>query len=158
MSLNLNSTVRIVSKTGAQQRTSIREVIKLGSGKAYEGLIMLDEWPSLLEMYEAEMADPMATITERVRIALKECQKALWWAEVGLYKNARVENRDPTAEDAMEAGGDYKEAQKKLTNLYMEQCSLFQQGHQPPATAALVPIAEQQSNVYLNTRSRSIWI
>jgi hypothetical protein len=175
-SLNLNSTVRIVSKTGAQQRTSIREVIKLGSGKAYEGIIMLDEWPSLLAAYQAELAEPLVSMNERIRIACKESQKAHWWAQKGLYENARAANRTPTAADAMEAGAEFKEAEKKLVKLLQEEYDLFQQGHQIPVVAvatpmpepvaavveepapALAAITEQQSGIYLNTRSRSIWL
>jgi len=76
-SLTLNSSVRIVSKSGSQQRTTIREVIKLGSGKAYEGIIMLDEWPSLLEAYKAEQINPRATMKERIISATKDLHKAL---------------------------------------------------------------------------------
>jgi hypothetical protein len=174
-SLSLNTTVRVVSKTGAEKRTSIREVIKLGSGKAYEGIIMLDEWPSLLAAYQAELADPLATINERIRIACKESQKAHWWAQKGLYENARAANRTPTAADAMEAGGELNSAEQKLIKLLQEEYDLFQQGHQPPAVAApvaaavveepvavaepaLIPVTEQQSGIYLNTRSRSVWV
>jgi hypothetical protein len=172
-SLNLNSTVRIVSKTGAQQRTSIREVIKLGSGKAYEGLIMLDEWPSLLAAYQAEVAAPLVSMNERIRVACKESQKAHWWAQKGLYENARAANRTPTAADAMEAGAEFKSAEQKLMKLLQEEYDLFQQGHQPPAAAAvaavieepvaepepaLIPVTEQESGIYLNTRSRSVWV
>ena len=159
MSLTLNSTVRIVSKSGSQQRTTVREVIKLGSGKAYEGIIMLDEWPSLLEAYQAEMADPLATINESIRLACKTCHKALWWAEVGIHQYARAGNREATAAEAMEAGAEFKEAEEKLSKLLQEEFDLFQQGYQVPVPAPeLAPITEQQSGVYLNTRSRSAWV
>jgi hypothetical protein len=161
MTLTLNSTVRIVSKSGSQQRSTIREVIKLGSGKAYEGLIMLDEWPGLLQAYQAELADPLATINERIRLACKECHKAIWWAEVGFHQYARAVNREATAAEAMEAGAEFKEAEEKLTKLLQEEYDLFQQGYQAPAhvpAPELAPVTEQQSGVYLNTRSRSIWV
>jgi len=171
-SLTLNTVVRVVRKSGAQQRTTIREVIKLGSGKAYEGLIMLDEWDELYAAYQAEVAAPLVSINERIRIACKESQKAYWWAQTGLYENARAANRDATAADAMEALNEFKELEQKLANLLQEEYDLFQQGHQPPAVeepvveepvveepvATLAPVTEQESGIYLNTRSRSVWV
>lgn len=77
MTLTLNSSVRIVSMNGSQQRTTIRDIIKVGSGKAYEGIIMLDEWPSLLEAYKAEKENPVAAMKDRILCAKKNLQKAL---------------------------------------------------------------------------------
>lgn len=76
-SLTLNTSVRIVSKSGSQQRSTIREIIKLGSGKAYEGIIMLDEWPSLFEAYRAEQNNPHVTMKDRILSATNDLQKAL---------------------------------------------------------------------------------
>jgi hypothetical protein len=77
MTLTLNTNVRIVSRSGSQQCMSVREVIAIGSGKAYEGIIMLDEWQSLLEAYKAEQDKPLVVMKDRINYAKKSLHKAL---------------------------------------------------------------------------------
>jgi hypothetical protein len=163
-SLALNSTVRIVSRSGSEQRTTIRDVIKIGSGKAYEGIMMLDDWPSLLEAYEAEQAAPLTAIKEMLRLAKKTCQKAAWWLKTGLYEAAQMEGRNATIAEVIEAEADFKSAEHKLIVAQEEEFVFYHQAYQadtsyPPPTNE--PLAEEPvtqepvSSIYLNTRSRS---
>jgi hypothetical protein len=71
-------------REGQNHETTVREVLALGSGNAYNKLRALESWPQLLSKYEAETDDPFGSLNEKIRVALKQKAKAQWWLETGL--------------------------------------------------------------------------
>jgi len=71
-------------REGRNHETTVREVLALGSGNAYDKLRALESWPQLLSKYEAETDDPFGSLNEKIRVALKQKAKAEWWLQTGL--------------------------------------------------------------------------
>jgi hypothetical protein len=75
-SLTLSSTVRIINKnSGLKEKITIRDVISRGSGSAYDGLMMLDEWDELLASFIKEKDQPLMVMKDMIETTAKDVLK-----------------------------------------------------------------------------------
>jgi hypothetical protein len=86
---------------------TVREVLALGCGRAYEQLRALEGWPRIVAAYEAECANQTTALSVRFAKAFKQRTKALWWLEHGLRENFGL---GPTEEQITDARADYDRA------------------------------------------------
>lgn len=93
----------------------MREVIDRGHGKAYDAMVMFDEWKMFVEDYLAEKGPHLEELKVQLKRLTKELEKANWWLEEGIYKQARETARFITQEESEEAYKEWKEIEMDLT-------------------------------------------
>jgi len=113
--MNLNTRVHVVSKAGKKETLTVREVIDRGHGKAYDAMVMFDEWKMFVEDYLAEKGPHLEELKVQLKRLTKELEKASWWLEEGIYKQARETARFITQEESEEAYKEWKEIEMDLT-------------------------------------------
>jgi hypothetical protein len=86
---------------------TVREVLALGGGRAYEKLRALEGWPRIVAAYEAECANQTTALSTRFATAFRRRSKAYWWLEHGLRENFGF---GTTEEQITEARTDYDKA------------------------------------------------
>jgi len=114
--MSLNTRVHIVSKTGKKETLTVREVIDRGHGKAYEAMMMFDEWEVFVQDYLAEKGPRLEELAGKLKVLTKEVEKARWWVEEGIYKQAReATNFLVLAEEEAAAHREWKDIEMELT-------------------------------------------
>jgi hypothetical protein len=113
--MTLNTRVHVVSKSGKKETLTVREVIERGHGKAYEAMMMFDEWNVFIQDYLAEKNSRLEELKVRLKGFTKEIQKARWWLEEGIYKEAKAVARIITHEESEDAYREWKEIEMELT-------------------------------------------
>jgi hypothetical protein len=86
---------------------TVREIMALGCGRAYQQLRGLEGWPGIVAAYEAERTDRLAALRVRFAKLFKQRTKALWWLEHGLRENFGL---GPTEDQMADARADYDKA------------------------------------------------
>jgi hypothetical protein len=117
----LNSKVLVANRNGVKEEATVRDVITLGQGKAFETLKALDCFESLLVQLKKEQERPLDTLSEELRVARKIMEKAKWWVTTGVYMLT------PTDKEVLEAQGEYERAHKKWQEVYHALCEETQQ-------------------------------
>lgn len=102
----LNSKVFVVKSYGMKEETTVRDVLTLGQGKAFEGLKAMDCFQTLVENLQNEKDRPLDVLTENLRLARKVMEKARWWLN-GVYMLT------PTEKEVLEAHEEYGQAYTK---------------------------------------------
>jgi hypothetical protein len=113
--MSLNTRVHIVSKAGKKETLTVREVIDRGHGKAYEAMMMFDEWEVFVQDYLAEKGPRLEELKMKLKELTKEVEKARWWLEEGVYKEAKALARFITHEESEQAYREWKEFETELT-------------------------------------------
>jgi hypothetical protein len=104
-----------VSKAGKKETLTVREVIDRGHGKAYEAMMMFDEWEVFVQDYLAEKGPRLEELKVKLKTLTKEVEKARWWVDEGIYKQSREAARYITAGESEEAYSEWKEMEMELT-------------------------------------------
>ena len=113
--MTLNTRVHIVGKAGKKETLTVREVIERGHGKAYRAMMMFDEWEVFVQDYLAEKEPKLEELKVTLKRLTKEIQKAQWWFEEGIYKEAKMVARFVTHEESEGAYREWKEIEAELT-------------------------------------------
>lgn len=100
----LATKVYMANKNGVKEETTVRDLITLGRGKAFETLKKIDWFESLMAQVETEKNKPIEVLTENLRVARKNAEKALWWMREGVYVLS------PTEKEVLEASTEYENA------------------------------------------------
>jgi len=103
----LNTKVYVASKNGVKEESTMRDVLTLGRGKAFETLKAMDYFESLMAELKKEQESPLEVLTENLRVARKNVEKAHWWMATGLYQ---LTLGTPTDKDVLEARTEYENA------------------------------------------------
>jgi hypothetical protein len=80
---SLDSTT-YVANNGINEQKTIREVIALGGGKAFDVLSTKPYWNDLMAAYVAEQTNPQGVLEEKVYKAYATMKSAEWWFNVGM--------------------------------------------------------------------------
>ena len=126
MGLNLNTNVYHTNRYGVKEITTVRGIIRLGHGKAYDALKASPNWLSILANFNAEQEDPLGAISEKVRLAHKKFEKAAWWYDEGLSVHVLEYNREASSHERKEAFDEYKAAEEELRKCRKEHELLIQ--------------------------------
>jgi hypothetical protein len=108
----LNSKVFVVKSYGVKEEATVRDVLTLGQGKAFEGLKVMDCFQTLLADLQNEKNKPREVLTENLRVARKVMEKARWWLNTGVYMLT------PTEKEVLEAQEEYRQAYTKWQKAY----------------------------------------
>lgn len=109
---SLTTKVYVANKDGVKEESTVRDVITLARGKAFETLKALDCFESLVAQLEEEKEKPIEVLTENLRLARKNMEKARWWVTTGVYF------RTPTEDEVNEAENDNRVASYKYHDAY----------------------------------------
>jgi hypothetical protein len=108
---NLNTKVYVASKNGMKEESTMRDVLILGRGKAFETLKAMDYFESLVAELKKEQESPLEVLTENARVARKNVEKAYWWWAKGVYD---VSLGAPTEGLLLEAQAEFNQAMSIL--------------------------------------------
>lgn len=100
----LTSKVYLVNKNGVKEETTVRDVLTLGCGTSFDTLKAMDCFKTLVTKLQQEKNRPLETLTENLRVARKNAEKAQWWMREGVYVLS------PTEKDVIEASTEYEKA------------------------------------------------
>lgn len=108
----LNTKVLVANKDGLKEEATVRDVLTLGQGKAFETLKAMDCFESLVSQLEEEKKGSIDYLTENLRLARKRLHKARWWLTKGVYFDT------PTEEHLCEAEEENIQASHKWHEAY----------------------------------------
>jgi hypothetical protein len=100
----LSTKIYVANKNGVKEEATVRDVITLGQGKAFQTLKAMDCFDSLIAQLQKEKERPLETLTETLRLSRKNLYKAHWWASTGVYMLR------PTDNEVLEARTEYEQA------------------------------------------------
>lgn len=103
----LNTKVYVASKNGMKEESTMRDILTLGRGKAFETLKAMDYFESLMAELKKEQESPLEFLTENARVARKNLEKSCWWCVKGVYD---VSLGSPTQQEVLEARTEYENA------------------------------------------------
>jgi len=95
----LNTKVYVANKNGMKEEATVRDVLSLGQGKAFETLKAMDCFESLMADLQKEKDNSVEYLTEKLRVARKNLHKARWWLVKGVYFDMPTEEQICEAED-----------------------------------------------------------
>lgn len=110
--LTLTTKVYVANKNGVKEEATVRDILTLGRGKAFETLKAMDCFEGLLAKLEQEKNRPLELLTEDLRVARKNAEKARWWMREGVYVLS------PTEEEVLEASREYEDAKSIWQDAY----------------------------------------
>jgi hypothetical protein len=110
----LNTKVLVANKNGLKEEATVRDVLILGQGKAFETLKGMDCFESLVADLQKEKDNSVEYLTEKLRLARKKLHKARWWLSKGVYFDT------PTEEEICEAEEDNIQASHAWHQAYYE--------------------------------------
>lgn len=108
----LSTKVYVANKNGVKEETTVRDLITLGRGKAFETLKKIDWFESIMAQVEIEKKKPIEVLTENLRVARKNLEKARWWLKEGVYVLT------PTEKEVSEASREYEDAKSIWQDAY----------------------------------------
>lgn len=110
----LSTKVYVANKNGLKEEATVRDLITLGRGKAFETLKKIDWFESFMAELEAEKERPLESLTENLRVARKNAEKARWWMATGLSALTLA----PSEEEVREALTEYENARSIWQEVY----------------------------------------
>ena len=110
----LTTKVYMANKNGVKEESTVRDILTLGQGKAFETLKTMDWFESVMEQVEAEKERPIESLTESLRVARKNLEKAHWWMATGLSALTLA----PSEEEVREALTEYEDARTIWQEVY----------------------------------------
>ena len=151
MPISLNANMHYVNREGVRETITVRQAIALGHGKAYESLKKMADWEHCLAKYNAEQADPLASVHKQLATATKNLEKASWWFDTGMYLVAREAQRSVTKEEEDDALADLKAADR-LQQCWLEEEKLLMDAvaAEAAAAAASAAAAAEQEDIARN--------
>jgi hypothetical protein len=111
---SLNTKVLVANKNGLKEEATVRDVLILGQGKAFETLKGMDCFESLVDDLQKEKDSSVEYLTEKLRVARKKLHKARWWLTKGVYFDT------PTEEDLCEAEEENIQASEACQQAYYD--------------------------------------
>jgi len=103
---SLDSTT-YVANNGSNEQKTIREVIALGCGKAYEVLSTKPYWNDLLAAYVAEQTQPLAVLEKKIYKSYAALKSAEWWFKDGMNDTHPSDDQWNEAHDTWAAAATY---------------------------------------------------
>ena len=98
-----------VANNGSNEQKTIREVIALGCGKAYDVLSTKPYWNDLLVAYVAEQTQPLAVLEKKITKAYGALKRAEWWFNEGMNDTHPDDDQWNEAHDAWAAAATYRD-------------------------------------------------
>jgi len=93
----------------ANEQKTIREVIALGCGRAYDVLSTKPYWNDLMAAYVAEQTQPLAVLEKKITKAYGALKRAEWWFNEGMHDTHPDDEQWNEAHDAWAAAASYRD-------------------------------------------------
>jgi hypothetical protein len=110
----LTTKIYVANKNGIKEESTVRDVIILGQGKAFDTLKTMDCFESLVAQLQNEKERPLEVLTENLRVSRKNLEKAHWWMSAGLY----VLTTTVPLREEVEARAEYDQAMSVWQDAY----------------------------------------